>query len=188
MKPILDLVLIFSISFIIKVRTIHQSNNQAKGVYYLGGNMKKFKTIVICAFIVAIILLGIVLFEFLLLRLLGFQYESFDALAIFLVIYLFLEVPLSLIADNIPRALKTVGVIKSSKGWLSFLLDIGLAYILITTIDYFMATITISWQGALIFALISGLISLKLKVNDTEPPMFDSKEFQRLDKEINSDN
>ncbi|WP_232696615.1 YrvL family regulatory protein [Brevibacillus daliensis] len=150
--------------------------------------MKKFKTIVICAFIVAILLLGFVLFEFVLLRLLGLQYQSFGALATFFVIYLFLEVPLSLITDNLPKALKTVGIIKSSRGWLSFLLDMGIAYILIRTIDYFMATITISWQGTLIFALISGLISLKLKENDTEPPMIDSKEFQELDKKINSNN
>lgn len=148
--------------------------------------MEKFKTIVICTFILAIILFGIISFEFVLLRLFGLQYQSFGALATFFVIYLLLEVPLSLITDAIPKALKTVGIIKSSKGWLSFLLDMGIAYILITTIDYFMVAITISWQGTFIFALISGLIGLKLKENDTEPPMIDSKEFQELDRKINS--
>lgn len=142
--------------------------------------MNKVKTIVICGLIVAFILLGIVLFEFVLLKLLGLQYDSFGALVIFFLIYLFLEVPLSLIADNIPRALKTVGVIESSKGWLSFILDIGLAFILIATIDHFMETIMISWQGALLFALISGIISRKLKENDSEPPMIDSKEIEEL--------
>ncbi|MEK4712383.1 YrvL family regulatory protein [Sporosarcina sp. FSL K6-5500] len=142
--------------------------------------MNKVKTIVICGLIVAFILLGIVLFEFVLLKLLGLQYDSFGALVIFFLIYLFLEVPLSLIADNIPRAVKTVGVIESSKGWLSFILDIGLAFILIATIDHFMETIMISWQGALLFALISGIISRKLKENDSEPPMIDSKEYEEL--------
>lgn len=142
--------------------------------------MNKVKTIVICGLIVAFILLGIVLFEFVLLKLLGLQYDSFGALVIFFLIYLFLEVPLSLIADNIPRALKTVGVIESSKGWLSFILDIGLAFILIATIDHFMETIMISWQGALLFALISGIISWKLKENDSKPPMIDSKEYEEL--------
>lgn len=142
--------------------------------------MNKVKTIVICGLIVAFILLGIVLFEFVLLKLLGLQYDSFGALVIFFLIYLFLEVPLSLIADNIPRALKTVGVIESSKGWLSFILDIGLAFILIATIDHFMETIMISWHGALLFALISGIISRKLKENDSEPPMIDSKEYKEL--------
>lgn len=146
--------------------------------------MNKVKTIMICGLIVAFILLGIVLFEFVLLKLLGLQYDSFGALVIFFLIYLFLEVPLSLIADNIPRALKTVGVIESSKGWLSFILDIGLAFILIATIDHFMETIMISWQGALLFALISGIISRKLKENDSEPPMIDSKEYEELHSEL----
>ncbi|MEK4405951.1 YrvL family regulatory protein [Sporosarcina sp. FSL K6-6792] len=146
----------------------------------MGRHVNKVKTIVICGLIVAFILLGIVLFEFVLLKLLGLQYDSFGALVIFFLIYLFLEVPLSLIADNIPRALKTVGVIESSKGWLSFILDIGLAFILIATIDHFMETIMISWQGALLFALISGIISRKLKENDSEPPMIDSKEIEEL--------
>lgn len=146
----------------------------------MGRHVNKVKTIVICGLIVAFILLGIVLFEFVLLKLLGLQYDSFGALVIFFLIYLFLEVPLSLIADNIPRALKTVGVIESSKGWLSFILDIGLAFILIATIDHFMETIMISWQGALLFALISGIISRKLKGNDSEPPMIDSKEYEEL--------
>lgn len=146
----------------------------------MGRHVNKVKTIVICGLIVAFILLGIVLFEFVLLKLLGLQYDSFGALVIFFLIYLFLEVPLSLIADNIPRALKTVGVIESSKGWLSYILDIGLAFILIATIDHFMETIMISWQGALLFALISGIISRKLKENDSEPPMIDSKEYEEL--------
>lgn len=146
----------------------------------MGKHLKNVKTIVICGFIVAVILLGIVLFEFVLLKLLGLQYDSFGALIIFFLIYVFLEVPLSLIADNIPRALKTVGVIESSKGWLSFILDIGLAYILITTIDHFMETIIISWQGVLLFALISGIISRTLKEDQPEPPMIDSKEYEEL--------
>ncbi|MEH7458533.1 YrvL family regulatory protein, partial [Bacillus sp. JJ1127] len=137
--------------------------------------------IVICTFIVAIILLGIVLFESVLLRLLGLQYQTFGDLTIFFVIYLFLDVPLSLITDNLSKALKTVGMINSIRG-LSFILDMGKAYILITTIDYFMVTIMISWQGTLIFSLISGLIGMKLKKNDTDPPMIDSKKFQELDK------
>lgn len=150
--------------------------------------MKKFKTIVICVFIVAIILLGITLFEFGLLKLLGLQYESFAALATFLVIFFFLDVPLTLIMDNIPKALRTVGIIKSSKGWLSFILDTGTTYILITMIDYFMVTLTISWQGTLIFSLMSGLVSLVVKENDTEPPMIDSEEFQKLEAKFNNRN
>lgn len=150
----------------------------------MGRHVNKVKTIVICGLIVTVILLGILLFEFVLLKLLGLQYDSFGALVIFFLIYFFLEVPLSLIADNIPRSLKTVGVIESSKGLLSFILDIGLAFILIVTIDHFMETIIISWKGALLFALISGIISWKLKKNDPEPPMIDSKEYEELHNEL----
>lgn len=150
----------------------------------MGRYVNKVKTIVICGLIVSVILMGIVFFEVFLLRLLGLQYDSFGALVIFFLIYLLLEVPLSLITDNIPKALKTVGVIKSSKGWVSFILDIGLACILITTIDHFMETIMISWQGALLFALIIGIISRKLKKDDPEPPMIDSKEYEELHNEL----
>lgn len=147
--------------------------------------MKKFKTIVICVLIVGIILLGIVLFEFGLLRLLGLQYDTLDALVTFFVIYLLLDVPLTLITDNIPKSLRTVGVIKSSKGWLSFILDSASTYILIAMIDYFMMTLTITWQGTLIFSLMSGLISLVVKEKDAEPLMINSEEFQKLDKKLN---
>jgi hypothetical protein len=40
---------------------------------------------------------------------------------------------------------------------------------------YFYVNITITWQGSLIFALITGLIGLELKEKDDEPPMLDSK-------------
>lgn len=140
----------------------------------------KIKTIVICGIIIAIILLGIGLFEIGLLKILGLQYTSTSALVIFFLIYLFSETPLSLIADSIPKALKTVGIIKSSKGYLPFVLDTGLAYILITVIDYFMENINISWYGALLFALISGIINIVVKEDDPEPPMINSKEYKDL--------
>ena len=146
--------------------------------------MKKIKTIVICVFIVIIILFIIILFEFILLRLFGLQYESFGSLIIFFLIYLFLTPFFSLITDTIPKALKTVEVIPSSKGWLSFLLDIGVAYISITMIDYFMETIIISWEGTLFFSLISGFIGWKLKETNDEPPMINSYEFQQIERKI----
>ncbi|HDR6319045.1 TPA: hypothetical protein QCU53_005981 [Bacillus thuringiensis] len=144
------------------------------------------KTILICTSLIVGILIGITFFEFLLLRLLGLQYQSVGSLVTFVVVYLFLEFSFSLITDNIPKALRTVGIVKSSKGLLSIILDIVKSYILILVIDYFMETIVISWQGILIFSLISGFIGWKLKENDEEPPMIDSKEFKELEEKINS--
>jgi hypothetical protein len=45
--------------------------------------MMQFLSNETCGLIVAVILLGIVLFEFVLLKLLGLQYDSFGALVIF---------------------------------------------------------------------------------------------------------
>ena len=125
--------------------------------------MNKIKTIVICISIVSIILLGITFFEYIFLRLLGLQYNSIGALVFFFVMYFFLEIPLSLITNAIPKALKSVGIIQSSKGWLLFFLNTGLTFVLIESLDTFMMNIEITWQDSLIFAVISGLIGLKFK-------------------------
>ncbi|WP_235175699.1 MULTISPECIES: YrvL family regulatory protein [Viridibacillus] len=133
-----------------------------------------------------IILLGITFFEYIFLRLLGFHYDSIGALIFFFIMYVFLEIPLSLITNAIPKALKSVGIIQSSKGWLSFILNTGLTFELIQLLDTFMANIAITWQGSLIFALISGLFGLILKEKDDEPPMIDSEEFKGIGNRYNS--
>ena len=135
---------------------------------------------------IVIILLGITFFEYIFLRLLGLQYNSIGALVFFFVMYVFLEIPLSLITNAIPKALKSVGIIQSSKGWLSFILNTGLTFALIKLLDTFMVNIAITWQGSLIFALITGLIGLKLKEKDDEPPMIDSEEFKTIENRLNS--
>ena len=99
--------------------------------------------------------------------------------------YVFLEIPLSLITNAIPKALKSIGIIQSSKGWLSFILNAGLTFSLIKLLDTFMVNISITWKGSLIFALISGLIGLKLKEKDEEPPMIDSEEFEKIGNSFN---
>ncbi len=148
--------------------------------------MNKIKTIAICISIISIILLGITFFEYIFLRLLGLQYNSIGALVFFFVMYLFLEIPLSLITNAIPKALKSVGIIQSSKGWLLFFLNTGLTFVLIESLDTFMMNIEITWQGSLIFAVISGLIGLKFKEKDDESPMSDSEEFKKIGNSLNS--
>jgi hypothetical protein len=120
------------------------------------------------------------------LRLLGLQYNSIGALVFFFVMYVFLEIPLSLITNAIPKALKSVGIIQSSKGWLSFILNTGLTFALIELLDTFMESISITWQGSLIFALITVLIGWKLEEKDDEPPMIDSQEFEKIGNRFNA--
>ncbi|ARF14680.1 hypothetical protein SporoS204_11315 [Sporosarcina ureae] len=148
--------------------------------------MKKIKTFFICTSIVLIILLAITFFDYIFLRLLGLQYDSIGALLFFFVLYLFFEIPLSLITNAIPKALKSVGIIKSSKGWLVFILNISLTFTLIGLLDHFMENIEISIQGVFIFALISGFLSWKLSENDVEPPDVESKEFKELGDKFNT--
>lgn len=143
------------------------------------------KTIVICLSIVLIFLLGISFFELMVLRLLGLQYASIGSLVFFFVFYLVLEIPLSLLTNAIPKALYSVGIIRSSKGLLSFLLDIGSTLILIQLLDKFMVDIKIEWQGVIIFSIIAGMISWILKENDEEPPKIDSEEFKKIEKRMN---
>ena len=147
--------------------------------------MNKIKPVVICTSIVSIILLGITFFEYIFLRLLGLQYNSIGALVFFFVMYVFLEIPLSLITNAIPKALKSIGIIQSSKGWLSFILNTGLTFALIELLDTFMVNVSITWQGSLIFALIAGLVGLKLIEKNDEPPTIDSEEFEEIGNSFN---
>jgi len=145
-------------------------------------NINKVKTIVICLSIVLIILFAIMFFEFFTLKLLGLQYDSTGSLVYFFVLYLLLEIPLSLIVSAIPKALKSVGLIQSSKGILSFVLDTGLTFALINSLDIFMTHIKIEWLGAIVFSIIAGFISWKLKEKDEEPPLINSEESKEIEK------
>lgn len=49
-----------------------------------------------------------------------------------------------------------------------------------------MDTISITWQGALLFALITALINWKLGEQDDEPPMRDSEEFKQIEQRLSS--
>ncbi|MEF3353896.1 YrvL family regulatory protein [Paenibacillus sp. GYB006] len=66
--------------------------------------MNKLKRIIIPLVIVLIILVGLTILEFFVLHLLGLQYKSAGALILFFVLYLILEIPLSLITDALPKA------------------------------------------------------------------------------------
>ncbi|MEK4699250.1 YrvL family regulatory protein [Solibacillus sp. FSL R7-0668] len=148
--------------------------------------IKNLKIIVICTSILGIALLGFAIFEYIFLKIFGLQYNSIGALLLFFVLYVFLEMPLSLIANALPKALKSLDIIQSSKGWLSIILNTCLTFGLIKVIDTFMDTISITWQGALLFALITALINWKLGEQDDEPPMRDSEEFKQIEQRLSS--
>lgn len=140
----------------------------------------------ICATILSVVILTFIFFEYIFLKVLGLQYDTVGSLIFFFIIYVFLEVPLSLITRAIPRALKSLDILKTSKGWLSIILNTLLTFMLIELIDEFMDTIFISWQGVMIFALITTLINRMLEDDNEEPPMVDSKEFKEIGEKFTS--
>lgn len=131
-------------------------------------------------------LLALTFFEYLFLRLLGLQYDSISTLLFFFVVYLFLEIPLSLIANAIPKALKSVGLIKTSKGWLSLILNVSLTFLLIELLDSFMANIEISMHGAFVFALVTGFLNWELRKTDKEVPDVDQQAFKEIERKYDS--
>jgi len=149
-------------------------------------HINKFKTIGIPISIVLIVLLFFAFFEYIFLKIMGFQYNSLWDLVLFFILYLFLEIPLAFITDAIPKALKSVGILQTSKGWLPFILNTVLTFLLIEAIDTFMVNIEIKWQGTLIFALVTGFIGWKLKKDEDEPPDIDSEAFKEIENRFKS--
>lgn len=82
--------------------------------------------------------------------------------------------------------MRSVGIIQSSNGWLSFILNTGLTFVLMELLDTFMVNIEIASQGSLIFALISGFFNWTLRENDKEPPDIDSKDFKEIENKFGS--
>jgi prepilin signal peptidase PulO-like enzyme (type II secretory pathway) len=150
-------------------------------------HINKFKTIGISISIVLTVLLFIAFFEYIFLKIMGFQYNSLLDLLLFFILYLFLEIPLAFITEAIPKALKSVGILQTSRGWLPFILNTVLTFLLIESIDTFMVNIDIKWQGALIFALVTGFIGWKLNKDENEPPDIDSEEFKEIEDRFKSE-
>lgn len=93
-----------------------------------------------------------------------------------------LEIPLSLIANAIPKALKSVGLIKTSKGLLSFILNTGLTFILIKLLDIYLVNIEISIHGAFVFALVTSFLNGELRKTDKEVPDMDQQAFKEIER------
>jgi Regulatory protein YrvL len=149
-------------------------------------HINKFKTVGISISIIMILLLFIAFFEYIFLRIIGFHYNSLLDLVLFFTLYLFLEIPLAFITHTIPKSLKSVGILQTSKGWLPLILNTALTFLLIEVIDNFMINIGIEWQGTLIFAFVTGFIGRKLRKDEDEPPDIDSEEFKKIDNKFKS--
>lgn len=142
--------------------------------------MKKSKIIIFCIALVVVLLLSFTFLEFIVLKILGFQYASVSSLVLFFVLYFLLLAPLDFIVNAIPKAFKSVGILETSKGLFSFCLYFVTIFMVIFLLDLFMDSIHISWQGIAIFSIISALVNAKLRQNDDEPPSVESAKFDEI--------
>lgn len=140
----------------------------------------RMKNIVICTVVLAIILTSFTFLEFFVFHLLGLQYESIGALIVFFILYVVLQTPLLVLVGAIPKALKSVGFLKSSNGMFTFILYFAATFSFILILDAIMDSIQISWQSIAIFSLLSAFVNLKMIENDDEPPSINSDAFQQL--------
>lgn len=130
--------------------------------------------------IITIILIPLLFFEFILLHLFGLRYESTSALFVFLLIYLFTEGLLSFLLTSVLKALKVVGMIKSSKSGLSFVLHISLTFLLIGLIDLLLQAVSITWYGALLFSIIISTVRYIVSEQDDGPTSRDLEKLKRV--------
>ncbi|TCI72388.1 hypothetical protein EVJ22_06255 [Exiguobacterium sp. SH0S7] len=138
--------------------------------------IKGTKSLLICILIVSTILVVFTSLEFLILKILGLQYESLWSLLLFFIVYGISEIPTNLFLSACLQALTTLDIIPSHTGVLALFLHI---------IDRLMASVSISQLGILVFSLVIGLVGWLSIQNDPGPPKRGSKEFEDYKKRIN---
>lgn len=95
-----------------------------------------------------------------------------------------MEIPINLFLKSLLKALVTLSLIKSSKGFVALILNIASTFLLLKIITQFIDTVSISQIGILIFSLITGLIGWLAIQNDAEPPKRGTKEFEDFKKRV----
>ncbi|WP_237894247.1 YrvL family regulatory protein [Priestia megaterium] len=129
-------------------------------------------------------LLFFTFFEYIILKVLGLNYDSVRSLILFFILYGCLEIPLNLVLSSLLKALKSLKILNSSKGILALVLNIASTFILINLIDAFMESISISQLGVLIFSLITGSIGWLAIQDEKEPPNRGSEEYNELEEKM----
>ncbi|MFN3365145.1 MAG: YrvL family regulatory protein [Exiguobacterium mexicanum] len=136
----------------------------------------------ICTLIVSIILIVFTSLEFLILKILGLQYESLWSLLLFFLVYGISEIPTNLFLSSFLKALTTLDIIQSHTGVLALFLQIASTFIIVNIIDRLMASVSISQLGILLFSLVTGLVGWLSMQQDPDPPKRGSKEFEAYEK------
>ena len=146
--------------------------------------IKGTKTLLICTLIVSIILIVFTSLEFLILKILGLQYESLWSLLLFFLVYGISEIPTNLFLSSFLKALTTLDIIQSHTGVLALFFQIASPFLILNLIDSLMTSVSISQLGILLFSLVTGLVGWLSMQQDSHPPKRGSKEFEAYEKKM----
>ncbi|WP_353048990.1 YrvL family regulatory protein [Exiguobacterium sp. s36] len=144
--------------------------------------IKGIKPLLICTLIISIILIVFTSLEFLILKILGLQYESLWSLLLFFLVYGLSEIPINLFLSALLKALTTLNVIQSHTGMLALFLHIMSTFIIVNIIDRLMTSVSISQLGISLFSLVTGLVGWLSIQQDPDSPKRGSKEFEAYEK------
>lgn len=144
--------------------------------------IRGIKSLLICTLIVSPILIVFTSFEFLILKILGLQYESLWSLLIFFSVYGMSEIPTNLFLSACLKALTTLDIIQSHTGVLALFFHIASPFIILNIIDRLMTSVSISQLGMFLFSLVTGLVGWLSIQQDSRPPKLGSKEFEAYEK------
>lgn len=147
--------------------------------------IRGIKSLLICTLIVSPILIVFTSFEFLILKILGLQYESLWSLLIFFSVYGMSEIPTNLFLSACLKALTTLDIIQSHTGVLALFFHIASPFIILNIIDRLMTSVSISQLGMFLFSLVTGLVGWLSIQQDSRPPKRGSKEFEAYEKKMN---
>ena len=145
-------------------------------------SIKGIKPLLICTLIISIILIVFTSLEFLILKILGLQYESLWSLLLFFLVYGLSEIPINLFLSALLKALTTLNVSQSHTGMLALFLHIMSTFIIVNIIDRLMTSVSISQLGISLFSLVTGLVGWLSIQQDPDPPKRGSKEFEAYEK------
>ena len=144
--------------------------------------IKGIKPLLICTLIISIILIVFTSLEFLILKILGLQYDSLWSLLLFFLVYGLSEIPINLFLSALLKSLTTLDVIQSHTGILALFLHITSTFIIVNIIDRLMTSVSISQLGISLFSLVTGLVGWLSIQQDPDPPKRGSKEFEAYEK------
>lgn len=129
---------------------------------FLNKNHEKIITLLLFAILFIGFVAVIAIFGGAVMKIFGFKYKSIGSIILFFLIATIISFPISLIAETLPKVLLSLG--KSSKEsaiLLYIILDTIVTFLGLSTVDYFMESVSASDISIVIVALLLSLTGIK---------------------------